>query len=42
MKDIDLVPALFAQYGHICCGVYAEVTAAGRVVVGDDAEIGPA
>jgi uncharacterized protein YcbX len=36
-KDIDMVPQLFGHYGHICCGVYAEVTAGGQLAVGDEA-----
>jgi uncharacterized protein YcbX len=36
-KDIDMCPELFAHYGHMCCGVYAAVTAGGRVAVGDAA-----
>ena len=36
-KDIDMVPEMFGHYGHICCGVYAEVAAGGRLAVGDEA-----
>lgn len=36
-RDIDLVPSLHAEYGHICCGVYAEVMQGGRIAVGDKA-----
>jgi uncharacterized protein YcbX len=36
-RDIDLVPEIFAQQGHMCCGVYAEVAGGGRLVVGDAA-----
>ncbi|MDB5461296.1 MAG: domain containing protein, partial [Caulobacteraceae bacterium] len=36
-KDIDMVAELFAGYGHMCCGVYAEVTGGGRLAVGDPA-----
>ena len=39
-KDIDMVPELFAHRGDICCGVYAEVTAGGRVAV-EDAAVAP-
>jgi uncharacterized protein YcbX len=39
-KDIDMVPELFARYGHMCCGVYAGVTGGGRLAVGD-AALGP-
>jgi uncharacterized protein YcbX len=37
-KDIDMVPELFARYGHLCCGVYAAVVEGGRLAVGDLAE----
>ena len=37
VKDIDMVPELFAANGHICCGVYAEVTDGGPLRVGDPA-----
>jgi uncharacterized protein YcbX len=36
-KDIDMVPELFARYGHTCCGVYARVVRGGRLAVGDGA-----
>ena len=39
-RDIDMVPRLHAEYGHICCGVYAEVVQGGRVAVGDEAVLG--
>ncbi len=34
-KDIDMVAEIFTQQGHMCCGVYAEVTGGGRLAVGD-------
>jgi uncharacterized protein YcbX len=34
-RDIDIVPELFARYGHRCCGVYAGVIRGGRLAVGD-------
>jgi uncharacterized protein YcbX len=37
VRDIDMVGTLHAQYGHICCGVYAEVVRGGRVSIGDPA-----
>ena len=36
-KDIDMCPELFDHFGHMCCGVYARVTAGGRLAVGDAA-----
>lgn len=39
IKDIDMVPALHGAYGHICCGVYAEVVDGGAVKVGDEARV---
>jgi uncharacterized protein len=39
VRDIDMVGALHAEYGHICCGVYAEVTESGRIAVGDEAAL---
>lgn len=41
VKDLDLVPALFAELGHICCGIYAEVTAGGPIKIGDPAGLTP-
>lgn len=38
-RDFDLVPALFGQYGHRWCGVYAAIEAGGQVRVGDLAEM---
>jgi uncharacterized protein YcbX len=34
-RDLDLVKGLFVHYGHMNCGVYLSVTAAGRVGLGD-------
>ena len=34
-RDADVVKALFDNYGHMFCGVYVHVTAAGRVGLGD-------
>ena len=34
-QDIDLVKALFEHYGHMFCGVYVNVTQAGRVSEGE-------
>ena len=36
-RDIDMVAALRAEYGHICCGIYAEVVQGGDVCIGDEA-----
>ena len=36
-RDIDLVPALFARYGHRHCGLYLQVAWGGEVAVGDRA-----
>jgi len=38
--DIDVVKSLFDTYGHMFCGVYVNVTAGGRLAVGDDARLG--
>jgi uncharacterized protein YcbX len=35
MRDIDVVGALFEQYGHRLCGIYVQVTASGEVAEGD-------
>jgi uncharacterized protein len=40
IKDIDMVPELFAHNGHICCGIYAEVSDSGSVAIGDQALLG--
>lgn len=34
-RDLDVVKALFDNYGHMNCGIYVHVTAAGRVALGD-------
>ena len=39
MRDFDLVPALFEQYGHRWCGLYATLAAEGVVRVGDRVEM---
>ena len=38
-RDIDVVKALFDNYGHAFCGIYLHTTAAGRVVEGDVVEL---
>jgi uncharacterized protein YcbX len=38
-RDLDLVRALFDNYGHAWCGVYVRVTGAGDVAPGDAAEV---
>ena len=38
-RDVDLVKALFDQLGHVWCGVYVQVAAAGSLSVGDIAEV---
>ena len=39
MRDFDLVPALFEQYGHRWCGLYATLAAGGVARVGDRVEM---
>jgi uncharacterized protein YcbX len=34
-RDLDVVKALFDNYGHMHCGIYLTVTSPGRVSVGD-------
>ncbi len=34
-RDLNLVKALFDNYGHMHCGIYVRIAAAGRVSVGD-------
>lgn len=34
-RDLDVTRALFDNYGHMFCGVYVRVAAAGRVSLGD-------
>ena len=36
-RDLDLVPALHGQYGHLCCGLYLQVAWGGQVAQGDRA-----
>lgn len=40
-RDFDLVPALFAHYGHRWCGLYATIASAGAVRIGDSVELIP-
>jgi uncharacterized protein YcbX len=35
VRDIDLVPALHAHYGHPHCGIYVSITAGGAIAEGD-------
>ena len=35
VRDLEVVKALFDNYGHMHCGVYLQMTAAGRVGLGD-------
>lgn len=34
-RDADVVKALFDNYGHLFCGIYIQMTTAGRVSLGD-------
>lgn len=36
-RNLDVVKALFDNYGHMNCGIYLHVTSAGRISVGDAA-----
>jgi uncharacterized protein YcbX len=36
-RDLDVTKALFDSYGHLHCGIYVRVTAAGQVGLGDAA-----
>lgn len=36
-RDLDLVPALHANYGHLCCGLYLQIAWGGELRVGDRA-----
>jgi uncharacterized protein YcbX len=38
-RDLDIVPALHALYGHLYCGLYLTVTRSGRVADGEPAEL---
>lgn len=40
-RDFDLVPELFAHYGHRWCGLYATIASGGEVRVGDPVELKP-
>ncbi|HLZ83639.1 MAG TPA: MOSC N-terminal beta barrel domain-containing protein [Caulobacteraceae bacterium] len=40
-RDMDLVGALHANYGHMLCGVYVSILEGGRIGEGDAAEIRP-
>lgn len=40
-RDFDLVPELFAHYGHRWCGLYATIASGGEVRVGDPVELRP-
>ncbi len=35
VRDLDVVKALFDNYGHMFCGIYIHMTVAGRVGLGD-------
>lgn len=37
-RDLDLVEALFDHLGHVWCGVYVQIAAAGKLAAGDTAE----
>ncbi|MBJ7412715.1 MAG: MOSC N-terminal beta barrel domain-containing protein [Phenylobacterium sp.] len=37
VRDLDVVKALFDNYGHMFCGIYIQMTSAGRVALGDAA-----
>ena len=41
-RDLQTPRALFDQYGHILCGIYASVTQGGRIAPGVAAELGAA
>jgi uncharacterized protein YcbX len=38
-RDIDVVKALFDNYGHMFCGIYVHTLQAGRVAEGDTVEL---
>jgi uncharacterized protein len=40
-RDIEVVPALHDNYGHMFCGVYVSILEGGRITQGDSAEILP-
>lgn len=35
LRDLDVVRALFDNYGHVLCGLYVSIETGGRIVVGD-------
>lgn len=35
VRDVEVVKALFDNYGHMFCGIYIQMTSAGRVGLGD-------
>ena len=37
VRDLEVVKALFDNYGHMFCGIYVQMTSAGRVGLGDAA-----
>lgn len=37
VRDLEVVKALFDNYGHMFCGIYIQMTSAGRVALGDPA-----
>jgi uncharacterized protein YcbX len=37
VRDLEVVKALFDNYGHMFCGIYIQMTSAGRIGVGDAA-----
>ncbi|TAJ74517.1 MAG: MOSC domain-containing protein [Phenylobacterium sp.] len=42
IRDLEVVKALFDNYGHMFCGIYIQVTSAGRVGLGDAITAGAA
>jgi uncharacterized protein YcbX len=38
-RDIDLVKALFDNYGHMLCGIYLKVEEGGAVREGDEVSL---
>ena len=37
VRDLEVVKALFDNYGHMFCGIYIQMTSAGRIALGDAA-----
>jgi uncharacterized protein YcbX len=35
VRDLEVVKALFDNYGHMHCGIYIQMTSAGRIALGD-------